>query len=291
MTTISESGTEADSNKFIENDYLRIDGGIITEIERVDKLDIRGHPSKIKIHVSEPDGVGPWSYEEPDIVTWDEDNCWLVELAKKRGYGLKNLDMLEGEEVYIEPNEDGGNWSMCSDYPDEMFDEDKISDSVKIEGKETIDKRERVSEDEDIEKECMEYETVGDYFVCKIDELVEIERDGACNVIEITVDTPYDEGVWEFKKPYVWNDDDPLVKLCESRNYGHGNFTSIAGDEVLVTRKGNEWVIQTSPPEHYRNNSTPSTQERNHMPEERTICIGLALLSILVLMVYIATTI
>lgn len=289
MSTISESATEQDSEAFIEDTFTRVDGGLVTEIESVEVLNIRGMPKKIKIHIEKPERVGPWSYEHGKVATWDEDNCWLVELAKERGYGLEDLDGLEGEEVYVEPNDENEHWSMYSEHPREMFDEDEIGDSISVEGRETLESRDEVTEEDDIEMDCMEYETKGDYFVCEIDELVEVERDGACNIIECVVDTPYDKGLWEFKKPYGWNEDNMLVQLSESRNYGQGNFTSLVGDEVLVKRDDNEWVLNAAPPHKYgdstRVNQSDNKSDNTGLKMVATVTIVLLLVVLLVFVV------
>jgi hypothetical protein len=249
MTKVSESGTGQNSDSLIEDVYTRAGDGLITEIDTVTRT---YSGEEIRIIVSEPSNAEDWRYEVGNLATWDEDKCWLVSLAKERGYTLEEIQKLEGEKVYVECSEEESSWTMYSEHPSELFDEKDISNSITVERTKTLDSRSEVTQEDNIEAECMKYEKIGDFFVCEIDKLNEIERDGACNIIECIVDTPYDRGKWEFKKPYGWNSDNTLVELAESRNYGKGNFTELVGDKVLVERKDNEWILETTPPDNLR---------------------------------------
>lgn len=258
MTTVQESGTGVNDEAFIEDNYTRVEDGIITTIENVKAP--TSYTTDITVTVSASEVSTKWRYDEGAVAAWNEDESWLVKLANKRGVGLEDLDDLEGEEVYIEPG-DGGDFSMYSEHPREMFDESEIEESITVEDRNTLESSS--SDDKDIEADCMKYETVGDHFVCEIDGMHEIERDGGCNIIEVTVDTPYDEGCWQFKKPYSWDNSNVLVELAESRNYGNGNFTSLVGDEVLVKRENDEWVLNTANPRESTDTQSVSSDSTN----------------------------
>ena len=286
MVTVQESSTEVDDGAFIEDNYTRAGDGLITTIEVVKRFE--GYSTDVVVTVSEPCSAGTWRYDEGVLATWDEDSCWLVKLAKERGVGLENLDDLEDEEVYIERNDEDECWSMHAEHPREMFDESEIEGSITLENKKTLESRDEVTEDEDIESDCMKYETSGDYFVCGITEMEEIERDGACNIIEVAVDTPYDEGSWQFKKPYAWNEDNTLVQLAESRNYGHGNFTSLVGDEVLVKRENNEWSLNTENPRKKRTMHAESVGRNDELLNpEKTVALTVTMILTVILILFL----
>lgn len=266
MSRIPESGTGQNSDSLVQDIYTRAGEGLIAEIESVEK----GYTGeKIILKVSELSNSHKWTYDVSKLGTWNEDKCWLVELAKERGYTLEEIQNLEGDEVYVEHKEDD-TWSISSEHPRDMFDEEEISDSITVEDRQTLESRSDKScsdeSEDDIELDCIQYETVGQYFVCEIDELNEIERDGACNIIECVVDTPYDTGEWEFRKPYGWDDNNPLVQLAESRNHGQGNFTDLVGDEVLVERNNNEWILETTKPDCYRENGSQIAASESSSP-------------------------
>lgn len=248
MVTVQESKTKAREDAFIKDDMIRVDGRIITTIEEVRNSDYSNH---VFIDVSEPESIAEWKYDEAALKTWDEDSCWLVKLAKERGYELENLDGLEGEEVCIRYDGEEESWYMDSKHPRDIFDESEIQESISVDEKETLSSTDNLTDNNDVEMDCMRYETIGEYFKCQIEEMNEIHRNGACNIIECVVDTPYDQAKWEFRKPYDWSEDNPLVQLAESRNYGNANFTELVGDDILVKRIEDEWQMTTEPPDEY----------------------------------------
>lgn len=254
------------SEPFIDVDFTRVDsGGIITQISGIkEKTAYREHKIMMKVEFR---GIC-WGFEYKDVINWDSDVCSLVKLAKERDVKLANLKDLVGEDIYLYRKEDSSSWLFKTKDPNKMFEEDSIIQEHEETAEKTMKSvSNRDSEDDSIESECLKYRTIGEYFVCEMTDMNEIERKNRLNLIEIVVDTPYDEGLWRFKKPYDWSNDNPLVRLAEKRGYGQGNFTEVVGDDVLVKRSDDEWSLSLKDP----NSHNPVQQEAKRSEKESII--------------------
>ena len=264
MATVQESNTFQRSNDekgdFIQDDAIRIDGHVITEIDRIEKHEPEEDEEygTVKMHIKDPYNAGPWSYDMREVLSGDS-SCWIVALAKERGYRVSNLDELEGEMVYIKDKSHEDCWTMFKEHPKDKFDSmaiDKrlINDDhgqIVAESKDTgsVFPEDSTSQ---LEVDCLEYRKLDDYLICEIEKMVEIESELGGNSVRIVVDTPYGGKIWDFRKPYEWSEENPLVKLADSRGYAKINFTSLVGDEVLVKREDGAWSLDTRSVSKYR---------------------------------------
>lgn len=106
---------------------------------------------------------------------------------------------------------------------------------------------------ENIVEDCMEYEEVGKYLLCPLEDIVERENEDDINDILLYIDTPFGEDVkWIYKKPYRW--DGFFATLAENHNYGRGNFHEMIGDEMLVwyDNENNCWNLSNKTEQQLR---------------------------------------
>lgn len=263
MAVLEESQTREHSeseDKFIQDDGIRIDGYVVTEIESIEKCEPEEDEEygTVKMYVKAPRGAGPWTYDMKEVLSGDN-RCWIIELAEERGYDVQSLDKLEGDMIYVRNKPDKDCWSAYQTHPREKFSSNRLDARLLIkDGERTVVEREDkqdIHSDESanqLEIDCVEYETLDEYLICEIDRIIEIECEGICNIVRIEVDTPYGGNTWDFKKPYQWSDENPLVQLADSRGYGKINFTSLVGDDVLVKREDGTWKLDTTPVSEYR---------------------------------------
>lgn len=263
MAILEESQIQEQSetqDSFIEDDAIRIDGYVVTEIDKIEKCEPEEDEDygSVEMYVKDPEGAGPWTYDMREVLSGDS-SCWIVALAERRGYQVRNLDKLEGDMVYIQNKSDSDCWTMYKTHPREKFSSDTVDARlVSTDSERTVVEREDkqdIRSDESanqLEIDCVEYETLDEYLVCEIERLVEIECEKSCNIVRIEVDTPYGGGTWDFKKPYEWSEENPLVQLADSRGYGKINFTSLVGDDVLIKREDDAWKLDTTSVSEYR---------------------------------------
>lgn len=299
MTTIAESNTAFAKEKIVDADWARIGDGILTRIDDVEKKTVM---ASTNFYVTVEDHDAEWKYSRANVAAWVED-CFLVELAEERGYTIDTLQELQGELVYLRRKTDEDIWSMESEHPRDLFDENEIEAALG-EVPEWATETETLAESEpfeqpdsvSVEAECMGFERKGEYFVCEIERIVEVVRPEQANGIRVCVATPYDDGIWEFKKPYSWDDENVLVQLAESLGYTESNFTDMVGERVLVKRNdaGDEWVLNTTRVDDYRQNreasesSTTETQSSDGMVSDivRKLMLS-SIMSLITLLIFI----
>lgn len=105
----------------------------------------------------------------------------------------------------------------------------------------------------DIVEDCLEYETVGEHYICEVVDIREDERVKKQNKLIIEVDVPFGKRYWQFDKPYTW--DGEFAEFAELHGYGQGNFHELLGDEVVVMPEDDDeksWSLIKKTPHEVR---------------------------------------